>query len=111
MHLFVCMQQGVRKHGSSAQYLGPSQITLFRHSNCEKEIVEEQTTEPESLFQMTEMSNDRETEMYVKKRKLKSETVVKSLKMIAALTNPHLEGDKPSQSCNTPTRGDRDTKG
>ncbi|XP_056622896.1 telomere repeats-binding bouquet formation protein 1 isoform X2 [Triplophysa dalaica] len=103
--------QGVRKHGSSAEYLGPSQITIFRHSNCKKEIMEEQTTEPESLFQMTEMSNDRETEMYVKKSKLKSETVVNRLKMIEALTKPTLEGDKPSQSCNTPTRGDRDTKG
>ncbi|KAI7802348.1 Telomere repeats-binding bouquet formation protein 1 [Triplophysa rosa] len=105
--------QGVRKHGSSAQYLGPSQITLYQHRNCEKEIEEEEMTEPESLFQMTEMSNDRETktEMYVKKRKIKSETVVKRLKMIAAHTNPHLGGDKPSQSCNTPTRGGRDTKG
>lgn len=113
VHLCVCMQQGGRKHGSSSQYLGPSQITLFQHTSCEKDKEEEQMTEPESLFQMAEMSNDRKTkiEVYVKTRRIKSESVVQRLKMIAALTNPHSEGDQPHQTSNRPAGGGRDTKG
>lgn len=101
----VCEQQPL----SSEEGLSPVQVKLFKGPNWEKSKKREHEQKREnerSDNQETRREGVNKSEL---KGKIKSERVVKRLKMMNLESDD--DGSELLQSCSTPTGGNRDTQG